>query len=1098
MLNLKFQELFINELGWDHPKFGPEIPITVAGRNYLLFVVAQKRGMAVYQYQGPNSYEFPDSTTRGKIEKEVFGSKGENIIVFVHRDNSKQYWYWTKRQPGRPNQTRSHIFNSNQSGESLIQKLETLVFTIDQEENLTIVDVARTVHAAFDVERVTRNFYRQYKIQLENFRNCIHGICIKEDKVWYASITLNRLMFLYFIQKRGFLDSDQNYLLNHLNTCSEVHFRQANTKQTYFRQFLLRLFHEGLNSPESERPFNISKQFGNIPYLNGGLFEKHELESKYEIQIPDAAFEKIFTFFEKYQWHLDDRFLRNDNEINPDVLGYIFEQHINQKDMGAYYTKEDITEYICRNTIIPYLWDSATESTSSLSAQDSWKLLERDPNSYIHKAMRHGVNYDMNNRCELAATKPLPPHISVGMTDSSERVCLNGVADSDYSLPTFKPDLTIHPTQTESWREHIARRNRYQDIKEALSSGSIKSINELITYNLIIEQFVSEVIRNSTNPEQIKAFWISVNKVTILDPTCGSGAFLLSAVRFLFPIYESCLEAIKRILDEIDRNEFTCFGNTKDYFEEQINRVNAHTNENYFILKSIIVNNLFGVDIMEEAVEICKLRLYLKLIAQVDLVEEIEPLPDIDFNIRTGNALVGFTSRKELIHTLKHDLFGKESIQQIEEELGAFAKSFSEYQDSQISLNLDARDLSRQKKNLLTQHKKLKNKLDRYLAYEFGIGVENIEKYKKWQVDHNPFHWFLEYFSIAKLGGFSVVIGNPPYVSSNKIRKIYQIKKFKTKNCPDIYAWVLERSEKLLRENGRSGMIVPLSISFAKAYEVCRRLLFKRYGYNWFSCFGRYSEPLFAGTRIRNVIHIGYKIEKLNYTYPNSFTTRLHRWLGKERGTLFDTIEYVEFQPHLWDFRIPKINNSALACAFESVLKNRTTLKKSISKFNTANTLYFRKTAFNWLFLSSKIPPCYKGQENVQPTSIGQLKFDSSEDRDLAFLFGNGKLMFVYWLIIGDDFHVTNWNWQSFPIDLDRISKKIEGSQAVKMKTSLISAMSNAIEFNNNAGVMVGTYNLGKCRDVTDAIDAQFAEILGFSEVLEDIELYYIQSTKVI
>ena len=640
LVNLKFQELFINELGWDYPEFGPVLHITVANRKYSLIVVAQKKGMTVYQFQGVNGYEFPNSVTRGKIEKKVFEHRGENIIVFVHSDDSKQFWYWTKRQPGRPYQTRSHILKSDQSGESLIQKLEKLVFTLEQEENLTIVDVARTVHAAFDVERVTKNFYRQYKKHLENFRNCIHGIFIQEDSVWYASITLNRLMFLYFIQKRGFLNSDQDYLRTHLKTCSKVHFRRSNTKQTYFRQFLLRLFHEGLNSPENKRPPNISKQFGKIPYLNGGLFEKHELESKYEIQIPDAAFEKIYKFFENYQWHLDDRPLRNDNEINPDVLGYIFEQHINQKDMGAYYTKEDITEYICRNTIIPYLWDSATESSPSLveSAQDSWKLLEADPKNYIHKAMRHGINYDMNNKRELSATKPLPSHISAGVTDPCERGCWNEVADSDYSLPTFYPDLTIHPSRTESWREHIARRNRYLDIEKALSTGSIKSINELITYNLVIEQFVSDVIRNSTNPEHIKAFWNSVHKVTILDPTCGSGAFLLSAVRFLFPIYESCLEAMQRILDEMDENEFVCFGNTKDYFEKEIHRVNVHNNENYFILKSIIVNNLFGVDIMEEAVEICKLRLYLKLIAQVDGVEGIEPLPDIDFNIRTGNT----------------------------------------------------------------------------------------------------------------------------------------------------------------------------------------------------------------------------------------------------------------------------------------------------------------------------------------------------------------------------------------------------------------------------------------------------------------------------
>ena len=76
----------------------------------------------------------------------------------------------------------------------------------------------------------------------------------------------------------------------------------------------------------------------------------HQIEQLYgkTIAIPDKAFEKLFEFFDAYHWHLDERPLKADNEINPDVLGYIFEKYINQKQMGAYYTKEDITDYISR------------------------------------------------------------------------------------------------------------------------------------------------------------------------------------------------------------------------------------------------------------------------------------------------------------------------------------------------------------------------------------------------------------------------------------------------------------------------------------------------------------------------------------------------------------------------------------------------------------------------------------------------------------------------------------------------------------------------------------------------------------------------------
>ena len=81
---------------------------------------------------------------------------------------------------------------------------------------------------------------------------------------------------------------------------------------------------------------------------------------------------------------------------------------------------------------------------------------------------------------------------------------------------------------------------------------------------------------------------------------------------------------------------------------EILEGIAQHPNREYFVLKSIIINNLYGVDIMEEAVEICKLRLFLKMVAQIENVKRIEPLPDIDFNMLAGNTLVGYTTYDEV------------------------------------------------------------------------------------------------------------------------------------------------------------------------------------------------------------------------------------------------------------------------------------------------------------------------------------------------------------------------------------------------------------------------------------------------------------------
>ena len=248
----------------------------------------------------------------------------------------------------------------------------------------------------------------------------------------------------------------------------------------FYRLFLLRLFHEGLGMPESERDAELVAELGQVPYLNGGLFDVHDLEHDYpDIAIPDEAFERIFAFFDAYQWHLDDRPLRNDNEINPDVLGYIFEKYINQKQMGAYYTKEDITGYISRNTIIPFLFDSAKKECpiAFQPGRGVWRLLQEDPDSYFYAAVHHGITYDIHNNKDLDVVQELPADIAAGLDDVAQRGGWNEPAPDTYALPT------------ETWREHVARRRRYEEIYAKLEAGEVTSINDLITYNLNIEKF---------------------------------------------------------------------------------------------------------------------------------------------------------------------------------------------------------------------------------------------------------------------------------------------------------------------------------------------------------------------------------------------------------------------------------------------------------------------------------------------------------------------------------------------------------------------------------------------------------------------------------
>src|ERR1039458_2526397 len=407
-----FTGLLVEELGWNRYRSTP-LEILVDAVRYTLKSAGEKCGLVVYECSpGPND-QIPEYPLRRKIERQVARLTHEHLIVFVDAARKNQIWQWVRRQSGQPIRYRELPWRPGQTNESLVQILPGIAFELEEEERLTIVDVASRVQQQVN-ERVTKRFYDRFRDEHKAFLKFIEGIKEMADREWYASLMLNRLMFIYFIQKKGFLDNDRDYLRDRLRRMQqgfgEGHFHR------FYRLFLLRLFHEGLGQPESDRSPELAALLGKVPYLNGGLFDVHDLERENPgIQIPDSAFEKIFEFFDAYHWHLDERPLRADNEVNPDVLGYIFEKYINQKQMGAYYTREDITGYISRNTLVPFVLETARKHCPIAFAADGgvWRLLRNDPDRYIHEPLRKGVDLE------------LPPEIAAGLTDTTQRTGWN-------------------------------------------------------------------------------------------------------------------------------------------------------------------------------------------------------------------------------------------------------------------------------------------------------------------------------------------------------------------------------------------------------------------------------------------------------------------------------------------------------------------------------------------------------------------------------------------------------------------------------------------------------------------------------------------------
>ncbi|HEU5406594.1 MAG TPA: DNA methyltransferase, partial [Nitrospira sp.] len=584
-----FTGLFTQELMWNH-HITKDLIVPVDGVTYTLKPVAQ-RGMTVFECLPPTDAQFPQYATRRKIDTQVSKTAREHIIIFHDKAQTVQIWQWVKKEADKPSACREQSFFKGQSGDALVQKIQGIAFELEDEPSVT-EDVTR-VRGAFDVEKVTKKFYELFKKEHDSFLKFVSGIPDKHLERWYVSVMLNRLMFIYFIQKKGFLgDGDLGYLRTKLAES------QHRGEDKFYGEFLCPLFFEGFAKRPERRSAAGKRLLGSVPYLNGGLFLKHQIEELHgkSIAIADRAFERILGFFEQYDWHLDDRPTRKGNEINPDVLGYVFEKYINQREMGAYYTKEDITGYISQATIIPALFDMASKSCRiAFEGQHSvWRLLKVDPDRYIYAAMLKGME------------NALPETIAVGLSNLHKRDDWHKPADPRYAQPT------------ETWREVVARRTRCEEIRKKLAAGEICSVNDFLTHNLDIRRFIEEVIADCEGPDLLRAFYKAVRSISVLDPACGSGAFLFATLNILERLYDTCLVRMQAFLDDLDRSgEKHSPEKFKDFREtlEEMNDKKRHPNPRYFILKSIILNNLFGVDIMEEATEICKLRLFLKLVA---------------------------------------------------------------------------------------------------------------------------------------------------------------------------------------------------------------------------------------------------------------------------------------------------------------------------------------------------------------------------------------------------------------------------------------------------------------------------------------------------
>jgi hypothetical protein len=432
-------------------------------------------------------------------------------------------------------------------------------------------------------------FYQRFEYERTAFMSNLSAISSDTDREHYANLVFTRLLLLYFLQRHNLLHNNPSYLSDHL---------RAFQHQTgnFYQDFLMPLFHTALSGQEQSS--SELALFGILPRLLSKIFhEQHNEQAYSSIQIPNAFFTQLFLFFDSYQWHIDENCQQGKQAIAPSIFGFLFERRQNRSQAGTYNTGEDIAAYIARNTIISQLLKAVQRLFPTIFQPGglACKLLQNDPLRYIYPATKKG--------CHI----PLPAKIA---GDAATYGKWNQQADQIFALPS------------ETWREVVARRKQLNHLCEQLHSAPIQDIHTLVISNVDITCLLLDIIHQCQDILLLNGLLQQLKSLSILDPTCGTGAFLLSALDLLLPIYEAC---------HIRLYELQSPTPNPTYMRK------ARSD----IISAILSNNLYGVDIQEEAIEICRLRLLLKLLAHIEPGEPVSLLPDLSHNIRSGNILLG-------------------------------------------------------------------------------------------------------------------------------------------------------------------------------------------------------------------------------------------------------------------------------------------------------------------------------------------------------------------------------------------------------------------------------------------------------------------------
>jgi len=543
------------------------------------------------------------------------------------------------------------------------------------DDKISSIQLENRCISAFDIEQVTKQFFEDYIEHFDKIKSFFRKKGV-DDPHYATQLILNRLMFLYFVQAKGWLKCGEENPKSFFKSFRNSFIRTRSDDTLYHKEWLNSLFHYSLNNKDIPNfksiPDSAISWVKDMPYLNGGLFRKDEIDFEIERKEAYLPFKEYLKpihedLLERYNFTIsEDSSWDVDVAIDPEMLGHVYESLILKEQRGKagiFYTQQVEIEMMTRLPIFHFLIDELGLEVSSNKGRALGKLV-------------------------------------IDLVEEEE------------------------------------------DIETITSAFSLDDLN-------IIQKLLKEI--------------------TVCDPACGSGAFLVASMTLLRELHHR-LHSMK---DQTPPNDFE-------------------------LKKEIIEKNIYGGELLPWAVNVAQLRLWLSLIVDSDLPESDERalLPSLHFKIGIGDSLVQKIGNQHInlrairTYAAGHSV-GKELTKLAEEKHNFFINEYSGTPDKQKSkilklekaifihfLKQEIMTLQKKKQSLTGQTTLMGSEqavLDKASQKEVeGLQTKLMELTgliaKISSAKSVPFVWDITFCEILlRRGGFDIVIGNPPYVRLEKI-----------------------------------------------------------------------------------------------------------------------------------------------------------------------------------------------------------------------------------------------------------------------------------------------------------------------------------------